>query len=318
MDPFGDGGSRLVILSYNCQNLFDDVDQGTEYSEYDPSSGTWNNETYLGKLAALAEAIRKAPREPDILLLQEVENRGTLERLARDFLPLGGYDFYAAPKTRGAAAQTGIISRVPVENVLVHRPGGNDTERNILEVSIQYGEERIVLLNNHWKSRLGGAEATEPERIRSALLIRRRIEELRETHTGLNIILAGDFNEDPWEEGREYPAALGPGDEAGFPPVLSVSQNPPEESAATEARLYSFWSEKENGGSYFYGGAWERIDHFFWNRELADGSGWDVAECILIDDPLLLNAYGTPLAYSAKTMTGYSDHLPLLIVLEER
>jgi len=32
---------------------------------------------------------------------------------------------------------------------------------------------------------------------------------------------------------------------------------------------------------------------------------------------MLLNEYGIPQAYSAKTMKGYSDHLPLLLVLEK-
>ena len=317
MDPFGNGDNRLVILSYNCQNLFDDVRQGGEYPEYDPSSGEWTNETYLGKLAALAAAIQKAPEEPDILLLQEVENSGTLERLSRDFLPLGGYDFHAAPRARGAAVQTGLLSRIPVEKLLVHRPGGSDSERNILEIWLNpEGDERgerIVLMNNHWKSRLGGAEATEPQRLRSALLLQRRVEELNRDFAGINILFAGDFNEDPWETGREYPTALGTQEDCVAPPVICVGG----ESAAAQD-FYAFWSEIPEGGSYFYGGTWERIDHFFWNRSLSDGSGWDVAGCILVDDPMLLNEYGTPLAYSGKTMRGYSDHLPLLLVLERR
>jgi len=324
MDPFGNSDNRLVILSYNCQNLFDDIDHGGEYPEYDPSSGIWSNEAYLGKLAALAAAIRKAPEEPDVLLLQEVENRGTLERLSRDFLPLGGYGFYAAPQARGAAVQTGVLSRVPVEKLLVHRPGGSESERNILEVWLNPEPDdrsgRIVLMNNHWKSRLGGAEVTEPQRLRSALLLRRRIEELNRTFPGINILLAGDFNEDPWEEGRGYQVALGIKDGPGEAPVIRVVDSDEDASGDGSQQtldLFAFWSEIATGGSYYYAGAWERIDHFFWNPSLSDGLGWDVAECILVNDPMLLNEYGIPQAYSAKTMKGYSDHLPLLLVLEK-
>jgi len=324
MDPFGTSDNRLVIFSYNCQNLFDDVAQGGEYPEYDPSSGDWNNEAYLGKLAALAEAIQKAPEPPDVLLLQEVENRGTLQRLSGDFLPLAGYDFYAAPQAEGAAVQTGVISRIPVEKLLVHRPGGGESERNILEVWLNPEtddrNERIVLMNNHWKSRLGGAELTEPQRLRSALLVRRRIEELNRDCPGINILLAGDFNEDPWEEGREYQVALGIESETAEEPVIRVIDSAEDASghgSNPALGLFSFWTGIASGGSYFYGGAWEKIDHFFWTLSLSDGVGWDVADGILVKNPMLLNEYGTPQAYSARTMKGYSDHLPLLLVLEK-
>ena len=31
-----------TVMSWNVQNLFDAVDDGNEYSEFDPSFGNWN------------------------------------------------------------------------------------------------------------------------------------------------------------------------------------------------------------------------------------------------------------------------------------
>ena len=315
LDPFGPDDDRLVLMSYNCQNLFDDVDQGGEYPEFDPSGGQWGTDAYLGKLAALAAAIRKAPREPDILLLQEVENSMALKRLCDDFLPLSGYDFIAAPPADGAAVQTAVASRKTVLNLKTHRATGAEGERHILELRVSAGGEELVIFNNHWKSRLGGAAATEPERLRAARLLRRRIEELTAAEPGLPVVAAGDFNEDPFETGREYPVALGA---AGMvldpPPVWTVSQ---ETDPSVAGRLLGSWPAITGGGSYYYAGAWQRIDHFLWTASLQDGRGWEVNEFFCIDDSLLLNEYGTPLRYDPKRLEGYSDHLPLLLVLEK-
>ena len=33
---------KVTVLSYNVENLFDDVDNGTEYPENDPGAGEWD------------------------------------------------------------------------------------------------------------------------------------------------------------------------------------------------------------------------------------------------------------------------------------
>ena len=68
-------------MSYNVENLFDDVDDGTEYPEYDPGRGSWSSEAFPLRVDTIAEVVRKSvPGGPDILLLQEVENGNALPR----------------------------------------------------------------------------------------------------------------------------------------------------------------------------------------------------------------------------------------------
>ena len=80
--PALDRAAALTIMSYNVENLFDDVRDGTEYREFDPGRGAWNTESFQLRIKALSEVVRKAvPGGPDILLLQEVENENALQVL---------------------------------------------------------------------------------------------------------------------------------------------------------------------------------------------------------------------------------------------
>ena len=314
LDPFADDG-QLVIMSYNTQNLFDDVSQGLEYPEYDPENGDWTTDSYLGKLAALGAVVKKSPKTPDIILLQEVENLKVIKALAEDFLASSGYGFFAAPPADGAAVQTAVISRRRVISLITHKPGSGERERNILEIRVALDDGELVIFNNHWKSRLGGAVATEEARCRAALCLARRLRELEQTEPETPFILAGDFNEDPWEPGRDYPVALGV-NSAENSPVLPVPSME-EGSSTPELIAGGFWNIAEGKGSYWYSGSWERIDSFFWSHQLQDCRGWEVSEAVLVDDPLLLNSYGSPLAYNGETLLGYSDHLPLVLLLKK-
>ncbi len=83
---------EITILSYNVENLFDDVDNGTEYPDYRPERGGWSRELFQRKVARIAEAIRKSvPGGPDVVALQEVENLHALQVLRDQGLRGQGY-----------------------------------------------------------------------------------------------------------------------------------------------------------------------------------------------------------------------------------
>jgi len=52
--------SGLTLMSYNVENLFDDVHNGSEYREFDPGRGTWNAEFFKVRIKSIAEVVRKA------------------------------------------------------------------------------------------------------------------------------------------------------------------------------------------------------------------------------------------------------------------
>jgi endonuclease/exonuclease/phosphatase family metal-dependent hydrolase len=213
-------GPALTLMSYNVENLFDDVHNGTEYREFDPGRGKWSRESFLVRVGKLSEVIRKSvPGGPDILLLQEVENGNAL----RTFVETGargmGYTWQVLVPKKGLAANVAIVSRLPVARVRTHAVGpwkGAAPVRDILEAQVETAGHLLYVFNNHWKSRTEGAGVTEASRRESAAVLARRIAEILEADPGADIVAAGDMNESVDEyarRGRRTVTALMPADD---------------------------------------------------------------------------------------------------------
>jgi endonuclease/exonuclease/phosphatase family metal-dependent hydrolase len=195
----------------------------------------------------------------------------------------------------------------------------------------------------HWKSKLGGDDATESTRRASARIILRRVKELREAEPNLPVIIMGDLNENYDEFYRRSGtviSALLPDDPraAEFTRLYGLDENDPHTATKIAElqkdfiivsknkppslryfpdgvlALYSPWAEMEDG-SYYYRNNWETIDHFLLSPQLFTGSGWDFDRCEVINAPPFANAKGLPFSYNPRTGSGLSDHLPLLLFL---
>ena len=71
-----------------------------------------------------------------------------------------------------------------------------------MEIQLTIEENKLIIFNNHWKSKSGGALETEPARNAAAAILNKRIGELVQSSPGTPIIIAGDLNETlPGEEG---------------------------------------------------------------------------------------------------------------------
>jgi predicted extracellular nuclease len=70
---------ELVIASYNVDNLFDDINNGTEYSDYILNKHNWNSITFKKKIEHIARVICEL--NADVIGLQEVENGNALKEL---------------------------------------------------------------------------------------------------------------------------------------------------------------------------------------------------------------------------------------------
>ena len=96
----------VTVLSYNVQNLFDDVDDGLEYDEYRSSSG-WDRDAYFARLSRVDEVVRLATGATlvDAIVLQEVES----PRVALDLSRASRMRSPAAPRRphRCASARPG-------------------------------------------------------------------------------------------------------------------------------------------------------------------------------------------------------------------
>lgn len=345
--PENNETEAVTIMTYNVENLFDGVDNGTEYRDYDPGEDKWSVEQFHAKMLAIAEVIGTAlPNGPDIVALQEIENEHVLETLRTEGLKNLGYRFSAVVEAPGAAVNTGLLSRFPLAGVRSHTLHVPDSERlrGILEVEIDVSGSTLYIFNSHWKSKAGGAEETEPLRIAAAELAERRIAEILQEHeaagkAAADIVLCGDLNENHNEAERvngaydvallaaDSPAGGGAAlDPAAWPdiPGLLVTGSPPAAENGAAARpgtpvLYSPWFEEEfsdgSKGSYLYRNSWETIDHFLLSAGLFDEAGFSYAGFSVLCREFMVSDEGRPLRWNRKYLSGYSDHLPLLLKL---
>ncbi len=312
---------RITVLTYNVDNLFDGVDDGTEYREYDPGRGVWTDALFRTKLARAAAVIGRAvPGGPDIVFLQEIEN----EHVLRELNARLGYAWLAVNRRPPAAATVGILSRFPLSRVTVYelpRYRGQPV-REILEAAVEAPGETLVLFCNHWKSKTGGAAATESSRLQASALLRERVRAARARFPAATVIMAGDLNENYDEyaraKGAYQTALLRAADRvpaAWYKTSLVLSGNPAAcDIAGDKVTVYEPWFNYRGtpAGSYVYKRDWETIDHILL---LPGSSTYALSDFSVYSDADMLTPRSrTPLAWNKrKPRQGYSDHLPLIM-----
>jgi endonuclease/exonuclease/phosphatase family metal-dependent hydrolase len=341
----------LAIMTWNVEALFDGVDDGVEYDDYRESAG-WTAEKYRGRLNVIASAIGGMERKPDIIALQEIESAVVVNDLAA-MLSSHGYGWTHFAKIPEMALGVGLLSRFPLSGTISHSVtiNGDLAPRPMLEARVHTEAETdtvadtasLVLFVCHWKSKLGGDDATESTRRASARIILRRIKELAQTDPHLPVIIMGDLNENYDEFYRRSGtviSALMPDDPraAEFTGLYGLDSSDPHsaekigelqkdfiiisKSKPPAVRyfpdgvlvLYSPWVEMEDG-TFYYKNDWETIDHFLLSPQLFTGTGWNFEHCAIVNSTPFTNAKGLPFSYNPRTGSGLSDHLPLLLFL---
>jgi endonuclease/exonuclease/phosphatase family metal-dependent hydrolase len=326
--------NRLTLMSYNVENLFDDVHDGTEYREFDPQTKAWSPELFQARISTIAQVVRKAvPGGPDIIALQEVENVNALQTLVDGGLKGLGYARMILIPKKGLATNIGIVSRLPVARVHSYAipVSGGGVTRDIIEAEILVGGHTCHLLDNHWKSKTGGVRETEQSRLRASLTVNGRVRQILSQDPLADIVVAGDMNESVDEFSRAggvYQTAL-ISEGAAVPSEYSRSSLFLESHAAgtgiREGRLslYEPWYElaPEARGSYVYGKEWETLDHILISPGMFDGRGFSYVpgSFRVFRESFILTENGFPKGWvGSKAGKGYSDHLPLIIEFEVR
>lgn len=191
-----------TVASYNVLNLFDDQDDPYHNDESTPPKPR-------EQLEQVAATIRRL--DADVLALQEVENRGYLQRFIDTMLPDLGYEhvvLHEGNDLRGI--DVAVLSRLPVGPVTSYRhlefkDGKGQPmsfQRDLLRAHIEPpGTPAFDVFVAHLKSKRGkDTEDSLAVRLGEAGQIRRIFDDLLDADPQARFVLCGDFNDTPDSE----------------------------------------------------------------------------------------------------------------------
>ena len=203
----------LTIGFWNIENLFDIENDPNKNDDEFALNGRKNvtQKIYDLKIKHSAEVL--SDLNVDVLGLCEIENMTVLNDLNRAY---GGRNYnivhYESPDKRGIdnalmydENRFLVLESRPIPNILKN---GNKV-RDILYVKGEYRNEILHLFINHWPSNYGGKERAIPKRRSTAKLIMSEVSLIQQTDKFSEIILLGDFNENPDEKNIDHLREIG-------------------------------------------------------------------------------------------------------------
>ncbi len=312
--PFLLNATQLKIASYNVENLFDMVNNGTEYNEYRPNRHNWTRSNLTKKLQNISEII--CDINADIIGLQEVENINALKLLQKSLRFVGcHYKYLAITHKKRSAIQVAVLSKQPIKSakeIVVNR---KLKYRNILELKYMINKKPLFIFVNHWTSK----HSAESRRIVSAKVLKNRIESLPK---GTDYILLGDFNSD-YDEYKDIEPQLNDSHgKTGINHVLKtiVDNKLVEKKDIGKNLHYNLWLELPNfqRWSHNFYGSKQALDSIILPYSMFNGKGVDyVNESFQVIKPTYLftkKGYINRWQYRKERHQGkgYSDHLPIV------
>ena len=298
---FLQSGEPLSIGFWNVENLFDLENDPNKNDDEFAIGGrkNVNQEIYDLKIKHCSEVLFDL--DADILGLCEIENSKVLNDLniaykERDYSII----HYDSPDNRGIdnalfydKNRFSVISSKAILNRL--KNGGNT--RDILYVMGEYQNRVLHLFVNHWPSNYGGREKAIPKRTSTAELIIGEIEILKKNDEFAEIIIIGDFNENPDEKNVKLLEQIG----------LTSLMKP--------------MIGKSNVGTYVYRGKDYLYDQIIVNDQLQDAKNLSVVNdsVYILDLPKYRQQEGNyrhyPFRFWAgnRLLGGYSDHLAVKV-----
>lgn len=314
--PVGTNG--IVIAQWNVENLYDAVDDPS-YSGDDAftTSGwaRWTHDRYRMKLTNIADIV--SCMKPDILCVQEVENRGVLADLCEILenvfhWPMPEIIHKDSKDPRGI--DCALLSRYKPARVKWLSLGSGQRQSPCVDFVIDGKPLYIVV--NHWKSRFGNKKISDAKREVQADKVRAEYQKRLAMDPSLAVIVTGDFNDGMLDR---VPLECGP----FRTNMVQVLQE------GNSLFCLSSLLPPEKRGTFFYSQTktWNSFDTMNVSRGLlpegtpaspwvADFSSYEV----YAPDRIRMGEYGAPFpARRVGTpkghvfLYGYSDHFPILL-----
>lgn len=315
------GSNSIRVMFYNTENLFDTYDDSLKNDESFTPEGDhhWSNYKYYEKLNNISKTIVAVGgwEAVEVIGLCEIENRKVLNDLVRR-KPLKPANYHIlhkeSPDKRGIdVALLYRADKIKVDTVQwikVFLGEGQRPTRDILFATLRTENNAVFYaFVNHWPSRYGGQMKSDPKRKMAARTIRVVIDSILSSTANANILMMGDFNDEPENES-----------------IHDVLRAQNDTSFTDSTELYNMMSDIHgNHGSHKYQGNWGVLDQFMVSKSLFEGNN----QLKIENGPLIFSA---PFLFVEETKypglkpfrsyigmkysAGYSDHLPIFIDLQ--
>lgn len=316
----------VSIFFWNVENLYDTYDDTTKLDNEFTSQGQkhWNWLRFSTKLNHVAKTILAAGKwnTPVIIGLCEIENRYVLNKLIYE-TPLKPFHYkivhHESPDQRGV--DVALLYRPEYFTVINERiipvKFPFDTLSKTRDILMVKGKlmssDTIFLFVNHWPSRRGGYAISKPRRNFVASVLRTAIDSIQRSTSIANIVVMGDFNDEPEDESL-----------AGVLGARTIMKVP------EPSELYNLMGIRNRGepeGTLRYRDQWTTFDQFVVSGALMAGlsgieTGPDQVKIIkasfLMEDDNTYFGEKLKRTYSGPRYTGgFSDHLPVQLILRK-
>lgn len=322
-DPYLRDEIRIVF--YNVENYFDIEDDSLTHDEEFTPEGFkhWSFGKMVDKQRKISEVIYDIGKWelPGLLGLCEVENRGVLDNLIK-YTPLGESSYKIihkeSPDWRGIDVavfyRPEVFTPLDTTYIKVVFPfDKSKTTRDILYVKGLIKQiDTLHFFVNHWPSRYGGQQASEPKRLHVASLVKNKVDSILNKNPNAKIIITGDFNDEPSNKS-----------------IIEILNAKPDTNELNGrnglVNLMYNMKEKKGLGSYKYRFEWNMLDQFIVSKALLNTNQpiFTRPEEVIIfkRDYLMQEDDKYPGKKPFRTylgpryLGGYSDHFPVYLDL---
>ena len=312
---------RVSVAFYNCENFFDTVHNPTkEDDEFTPEGKyRYTQKIYEQKLHNIATVIESmgGGDGPAVIGLAEIENSTVLNDLARQpELARSNYkyEWYDGPDPRGI--NVAMLYNPRFFHVIKSKPlhvdlagvSGKSVTRDVLYVYGVLSGDTVHIFVNHWPSRIGGPEESDPKRAIAAKVDKDAADALLKQDEHAKIIIMGDLNDNPIDNS-----------------IVNVLGAKGDKNDVTASGFYDPFTElfKSGQGTEEYRHSWNLFDQVIVSGGLLQNTNhklhYDKAEIFRPD--FIVDRYkgheGEPHRSFVGThwINGYSDHFPVILYL---
>lgn len=317
--------TNYYIAFWNVENLFDIVDSPRRTDKLQRTLAGelagWTTNVLNRKVHQLASIIQQMNQGlgPDILGVCEVENDYVLNLLLnRINIPGRNYNIEHHDMSDKRGIDVAFIydqNHFTVIDQFSHFIVKRVATRELFQVNFRTSNNNVlVVIGNHWPSRMGGQYESEPYRIIAGETLAYFHQRIRENHgNNVAIMAMGDFNDEPFNRS-----------------IMKYALGEKIRAKVTRARSPKFlnlmWPLLGSGlGTHYYNNNPNILDQFLVSKGLLTGNSnisVNQTSMEIVRFPVMINTgtYPTPIRYgrgNTLNREGFSDHFPIAVQLRE-